>query len=148
MRTRTRRRAVAGFTLVELMVVVAIIGLLAAVVTVNVMGQAGEAKKERVKADMKNIGTALDLYKLACGSYPDSIEGLWEAPGGNHARKWKGPYLSPDQVPPMDPWGNKYDYTKTGSSYEIKSMGADGAGGGTDEDTDLSSKTIFNQSEN
>lgn len=147
MRIRTRRR-VAGFTLVELMVVVAIIGLLAAVVTVNVMGQAGEAKKERVKADMKNIGTALDLYKLACGRYPDAIEGLWERPGGNEGRKWNGPYLTEGQYPPVDPWGNRYDYVKTGSTYEIKSNGADGAGGGTDEDADLSSKTIFQQSEN
>jgi general secretion pathway protein G len=147
MRTRRSRRT-AGFTLVELMVVVAIIGLLAAVVTVNVMGQAGEAKKERVKADMKNIATALDLYKLACGKYPDQLEGLWERPGGNEGRKWNGPYLTEGQYPPTDPWGYRYEYQKTGSSYEIITKGAGNAPGGDEEEADLSSKTIFSQGEN
>ena len=138
-----RRRRVAGFTLVELMVVVAIIGLLAAVVTVNVMGQSHTAKVERVKADMKNIGTALDLYKLACGRYPQGIEGLWERPGGREGNKWAGPYLNEGQYPPVDPWGTRYEYQLNGSTYELKSLGADMESGGTDEGTDLSSKTIF-----
>ena len=144
MRTRNRRR-VAGFTLVELMVVVAIIGLLAAVVTVNVMGQSHTAKVERVRADMKNIGTALDLYKLACGTYPNELSGLWERPGGNQGRKWAGPYLSEGQYPPRDPWGTEYRYNYSGSgSYELISYGANMEAGGSEEGADLSSKTIFN----
>lgn len=145
---RRSRRRVAGFTLVELMVVVAIIGLLAAVVTVNVMGQSHTAKVERVKADMKNIGTALDLYKLACGTYPESIEGLWQRPGGKAGNKWAGPYLNEGQYPPTDPWGSNYEYQRTGNSYELKSLGADMEGGGSEEGADLSSKTIFGSGEN
>lgn len=134
-----KRRERRGFTLVELMVVVAIIGLLAATVTVSVMGQTYEARKTRCVADFENIGKALKLYKLAVGSYPRDIRYLWERP--DNAAKWAGPYL--EEYPPKDPWGNDYVYTFSGGNdYEIISYGADGGPGGTDEDTDLSNKTI------
>lgn len=141
MRIRLARRRRRGFTLVELMVVVAIIGLLAAVVTVNVMGQGHTARVERVRADMKAIGDACDLFKIACGTYPQNLQELWERPSSNAARKWAGPYLK--EYPPLDPWGNEYVYNFAGSGqYEIISYGADGAPGGVDEAADLSSKTI------
>lgn len=140
MRFRNRRRR-RGFTLVELMVVVAIIGLLAAVVTVNVMGQGHTARVERCRADMRSIGNALDLYKIDVGVYPQQLNALWERPA--QARKWSGPYLK--EYPPKDPWQNDYIYNFSGGSqYEIISYGAMGAPGGTDEEADLSSRTINN----
>lgn len=144
MRSRiSRRRRVGGFTLVELMVVVAIIGLLAAVVTVNVMGQSHTARVERVRADMRAIGDACDLFKIACGTYPQQLQDLWERPSSNNARKWAGPYLK--EYPPKDPWGNDYIYNFSGGGqYEIICYGADGGPGGVEEGTDLSSKTINN----
>lgn len=137
----TRKMRSRGFTLVELMVVVAIIGLLAAVVTVNVMGQTYEARKVRCQSDFDNIGKALKLYKLAVGSYPRELRLLWERP--DQAPKWAGPYLEPDDCPPRDPWGNEYAYQFSGGSdYEIISYGADGSPGGAEEDADLSNKTM------
>jgi len=136
-----RRRSRGGFTLVELMVVIAIIGLLAAVVTVNVMGQTYKARKARVKADMDGIKNALKLYKVDNGLYPQQITALWENPGG--LPNWgPEPYLEPESSPPKDPWGNDYIYQFNGSDYEIITYGADGAPGGQDESQDLSSKTI------
>lgn len=146
MRIRPSVRRRRGFTLVELMVVVAIIGLLAAVVTVNVMGQSHTARIERVRADMRAIGDALDLFKIACGTYPQQLQDLWERPSSNAARRWAGPYLK--EYPPVDPWGNEYVYQFSGGGqYEIISYGADGAPGGTDEGADLSSRTINSNQE-
>jgi general secretion pathway protein G len=131
-----------GFTLVELMVVVAIIGLLATVVTVSVISQKEGADRVRVQADMKVIGDALDLFKLNLGYYPNSLEELNTRPSRN-GNKWRGPYLK--EFPPRDPWGNVYEYTAgsgRAGDYEITSYGGDGAPGGVESAEDLSSKTI------
>jgi general secretion pathway protein G len=144
MRIRKNRRQ--GFTLVELMVVVAIIGMLAAVVTVNVMSQGTKARVERVKADMSSIKNAMNLFKVDVGRYPQQLSELWERPA--NANKWgPDPYLQ--ETPPKDPWGNDYVYNYTsGRDFEIISYGADGAPGGTEENSDLSSKTINNADTN
>ena len=143
MRIRRNRRQ--GFTLVELMVVVAIIGMLAAVVTVNVMGQSHKASVGRVKADMATIKQAMNMFKTDCGRYPQQLNELWERPA--NANRWgPEPYL--DEYPPKDAWGNDYVYNYgSGRDFEIISYGADGAPGGTEENADLSSKTI-NSTEN
>ena len=139
---KKKRNAKRGFTLVELMVVVAIIGLLATVVTVSVISQKEDADNTRAKADMKVLSDALDLFKLNLGYYPNSFEELNTRPSRN-GNKWRGPYLR--EFPPRDPWGNPYEYTPgsgRAGDYEITSYGGDGAPGGVESAADLSSKTI------
>ena len=133
------RRRVAGFTLVELLVVLAILGMLAALVGPQVLNQLGGAKSKSATIQIRDFEQALELYKLDVGRFPRSGEGL-EAlvrqPSG--AKGWNGPYLKKDELP-MDPWGNPYEYRVSGSKIEIISFGADGRAGGADEDADVSS---------
>ncbi len=134
------RRSTRGFTLVELMVVIAILGLLAGVVAFNVMGQAEKAYKGRVQADFASIKKAIDLFKLDVKRYPQQLSELWERPA--NASNWgPEPYLS--EYPPKDPWDQEYIYNYTGGrDYEILTYGADQAPGGEADAADLSSKTI------
>lgn len=132
------RRRVSGFTLVELLVVLAILGMLAALVGPQVLNQLGGAKSKSATIQIRDFEQALELYKLDVGRFPRSGEGL-EAlvrqPSG--AKGWNGPYLKKDELP-MDPWGNPYEYRVSGSKIEIISYGADGRAGGSDEDADVS----------
>lgn len=131
-------RRVSGFTLVELLVVLAILGMLAALVGPQVLNQLGGAKSKSATIQIRDFEQALELYKLDVGRFPRSGEGL-EAlvrqPSG--AKGWNGPYLKKDELP-MDPWGNPYEYRVSGSKVEIISYGADGRAGGSDEDADVS----------
>lgn len=133
-----RLARVRGFTLVELLVVLAILGMLAALVGPQVLNQLGGAKSKSAAIQIRDFESALELYKLDVGRFPRSGEGL-EAlvrqPSG--ARGWNGPYLKKDEVP-QDPWGNPYEYRVSGSSIEITSLGADGRQGGSGEDADVS----------
>lgn len=138
MRSMKARRRVSGFTLVELLVVLAILGMLAALVGPQVLNQLGGAKSKSATIQIRDFEQALELYKLDVGRFPRSGEGL-EAlvrqPSG--AKGWNGPYLKKDELP-MDPWGNPYEYRVSGSRIEIISYGADGRAGGADEDADVS----------
>lgn len=138
MRSMKARRRVSGFTLVELLVVLAILGMLAALVGPQVLNQLGGAKSKSATIQIRDFEQALELYKLDVGRFPRSGEGL-EAlvrqPSG--AKGWNGPYLKKDELP-MDPWGNPYEYRVSGSKVEIISYGADGRAGGSDEDADVS----------
>lgn len=138
MRSMKARRRVSGFTLVELLVVLAILGMLAALVGPQVLNQLGGAKSKSATIQIRDFEQALELYKLDVGRFPRSGEGL-EAlvrqPSG--AKGWNGPYLKKDELP-MDPWGNPYEYRVSGSRIEIISYGADGRAGGSDEDADVS----------
>jgi len=129
----------AGFTLVELLVVLAILGMLAALVGPQVLNQLGGAKTKSAGIQIRDFEQALELYKLDVGKFPRSEEGLEalvEAPAG--ARGWNGPYLKKSQVP-EDPWGNPYQYRYAGGgAIEIVSLGADGQPGGSGEDADVS----------
>jgi len=133
-----KRSRAAGFTLVELLVVLAILGMLAALVGPQVLNQLGGAKSKSAAIQIRDFEQALELYKLDVGRFPRSGEGL-EAlvrqPSG--ARGWNGPYLKKDDVP-EDPWGNPYEYRVSGSSVEIMSLGSDGRQGGSGEDADVS----------
>ena len=130
----------AGFTLVELIVVVIIIGLLAGLVVPQFIRQEEKATAKAAKAQIELFGTALDTYRLDVGRYPTSQEGmaaLMQKPGG--VDRWDGPYLRKD-LPP-DPWGKPYVYKSPGDHgvYDIISYGADGAPGGDGNNRDITS---------
>ncbi len=133
----SRRKHVQGFTLIELLVVMIIIGLLAALVGPKLFGKVGSSKTKAAKAQIEMLGTALDMFRLDVGRYPESSEGLTalrEEPSG--VDKWAGPYL-PKAVP-MDPWNREYEYSAPGEhgDYDLSSNGADGSPGGEGEDSD------------
>lgn len=128
-----------GFTLLELLVVVAIIGLLAAYVGPRYFSQLGKSETTVAKAQIEAFDKALDQYRLDVGRYPTTEQGLTvlvTKPAGD--KKWNGPYLS--KAIPADPWGNPYRYRNPGpkGEYEILSYGKDGLPGGTGDATDIS----------
>lgn len=133
-RTVTRHREhQAGFTLIEIMLVVVIIGILAGVAAVQFGGRVSQSQESAAKAELQNIGMALQLHELDTGSYPSSLQGLITSSGGN---SWNGPYLEDLEVP-VDPWENAYKYTYPSSSrgekfYDLKSLGKDGVDSGDD----------------
>ena len=131
-------RKESGFTFFEILVVVMIIGLLAALVVPKFWKKISGAKQTAAKAQIELFGTALDAFRLDIGRYPTSEEGLKalrEAPSG--ADRWQGPYL-PKELP-NDPWGRPYIYKCPGDhgEYDIVSHGADGVGGGEGENQDV-----------
>lgn len=127
---KTQRRRNRGMTLIEIMVVITILGLIAAAVGVAVMPQLAKARQDRAALDIKNIQQALDLYKTRKGKYPDTGSGL-RALVQEQALK----------EAPKDPWGNDYVYMNEGGKPVITSYGADGQSGGADEDADISSNS-------
>lgn len=130
----------AGFTLVELLVVMVIIGMLAALVAPRFIRQEEKAKVKTAQAQIELLGTALDTFRLDTGRYPNTQEGL-EAlrrrPGG--LERWDGPYIR--KSVPSDPWGKSYSYRSPGQNgpYDLVSYGADGAPGGEGDNRDLTS---------
>lgn len=134
------RRAERGFTLIEIMVVVVIIGLLAAMIAPNIIGQLDRAEINRARQDVRSIETALNLYRLDNFRYPTTDEGL-EAlvtnPGEQSAPNWKsGGYLS---AIPRDPWNRPYLYLNPGQQgdFDIYTLGADGQEGGDGNNADI-----------
>ena len=128
-----------GFTLLELLVVIVIIGLLAAYVGPKYFAQLGKSEVTIARAQMESFEKSLDTYRLDVGRYPTSEEGmnaLMVAPPAA-ATKWNGPYLK--KAVPLDPWGNAYLYRSPGAKaeYEIVSTGKDGQPGGTGENADI-----------
>src|SRR3989338_7790471 len=123
-----------GFTLIELMVVVIILGILVAMVVPRLVGRGEQARKKAAEADIRsNIALALDLYELDSGSYPEKLEDLLKDPGESKAPNWNGPYL---KRKPIDPWGREYNYKSPGQyskDYDLYSYGGDGVEGGEDD---------------
>lgn len=136
-REKTRARADAGFTLVELMVVIVIIATLATIVGVNLLGTMGTADITAAQAQISNFKTALTAYKLQFKTFPTTAQGLAALITNSKGKS----FLDATSVP-LDPWGNPYIYESDGGSYEIISYGADGLPGGVDENADISSKNL------
>jgi general secretion pathway protein G len=136
-----------GFTLIEILIVMVIIGLLAALVGPRMFGKVGKSKQKAAKAQISLLETALDTYRLDMGKYPTTdmgLEVLRVKPDNDDNDKWDGPYL-PKEIP-LDPWGHPYEYRSPSEhgDYEIVSYGADGRPGGSDEDTDITSWQSLN----
>ena len=125
-----------GFTLVELLVVLAILGMIAAFAAPRVFKYLGSAKTDAAKIQIENLSSGLDLYKLEVGTYPKSLSALVEQPAG--VGNWNGPYLKKRTIP-KDPWGKEfiYKYPAKDGMYELISFGADGVQGGEGENSDI-----------
>ncbi len=138
-RLRSRAAPASGFTLLELLVVMVIIGLLAGFVAPRYFAQVGKSQVKVARAQIDALDKALDQFRLDVGRYPTSEEGLQAlvAPPSGEAN-WAGPYLK--KAVPADPWGRPYVYQQPGThggDFELQSYGKDGRPGGTGEDADV-----------
>jgi len=143
-----KRTCEKGFTLIELMVVIVILGILAAIIAPRIVGRTDDAKVTEAKVQIKNFETALKLYKIDNGTYPGTEQGLEalvaKPEAGKVPQNWReGGYLEKKKVP-NDPWGAPYIYASPGASgdYDILSYGADSARGGEGFDADIESWNI------
>ena len=143
MRFHAPARNQAGFTLIEILVVIAVIAMLAALVAPNVFQHVGTAKDATARSQIELLGAALDAYRLDNGRYPSTEQGLEalrvEPTLQPLPSNWRGPYLRKDV--PADPWGFAYVYLSPGEvnprGYDLLSLGADGELGGEGEDADV-----------
>ena len=141
MTVNVRRRS--GFTLLELVVVIIVLGLLAGIVAPQIIGRLSEAKSTTAKTQIELLSVALDGYRLDTGSYPTTDQGLAalrERPTRAPVpASWRGPYLR--KAVPLDPWGRPYVYrapgTRNPSAFDLESLGRDGKSGGEGEDADV-----------
>jgi general secretion pathway protein G len=142
------RHGEAGFTLVEMLVVITIIGLIMGLIGPRVLNYLGESKIKAAKIQMQSFASALDLFNLDTGRYPSTSEGLAalvrRTPG---VAAWNGPYLKGGNVP-NDPWNHPYIYRAPGErgAYDIMSLGSDGQEGGSGTAADISLATITSAS--
>jgi len=135
---RSNRSLMRGFTLLELLVVMVIIGLLAGLVAPRYFAQVGKSQVKVAKAQIDSLEKALDQYRLDVGHYPSTEEGLQALVAAPSSEaNWAGPYLR--KGIPADPWGRPYVYTQPGThgEYDLLSYGKDGREGGTGEDADI-----------
>jgi len=140
MRRQLNTRDQRGFSLIEIMIVMVIIGLLASLVGPKLFGQLGKAKQKTAKAQIEMLMAALDSYRLDVGNYPSQQEGLNALISNPGAQEWAGPYLAKGQLP-LDPWNHPYVYNMPGQHGEVDvlSLGADNKPGGSGEDADANS---------
>lgn len=136
--SQSRRGTVRGFTLLELLVVLVVLGLLVSIVGPRYFNQLGKSEGKAAQAQISSIAKALDMYRIDVGRYPSTEQGLvalTAAPANEP--KWHGPYLQ--KAVPNDPWGRPYGYKSPGDTgeFDLVSLGKDGAPGGTDENADI-----------
>jgi general secretion pathway protein G len=140
-----KKQSISGFTLLELLVVVMILGILVGLVGPRYFSHVGKSEVQVARAQIDSLEKALEAYRLDMGSLPsasDGLEALVIRPGTSSAKKWRGPYLRKG-IPP-DPWGNAYVYRTPGPKFEfeIVSLGKDGKTGGEGDNADLSSDNL------
>jgi general secretion pathway protein G len=140
-----RKRNERGFTLIELMVVIVILGILAGLIIPRIMGRPDEARRAKARMQIESLDTALKLYRLDSGNYPTTEQGLQalvEQPAvGPPAKNWRqGGYLERGKVP-KDPWDNDFVYISPGAhgDFDLSSLGADGEPGGEGKNKDINS---------
>ncbi len=140
---RTPTKTPGGFTLIEIMVVVIIIGILAALVGPQLFGRVGKSRQTAAQSQIELFGVALDNFRLDMGRYPSTAEGLAVLQTNPGLTGWDGPYLKKEL--PQDPWGRAYVYKAPGEhgDYDIISYGADGAPGGEGENADIVSWQVL-----
>lgn len=125
-----------GFTLIELIVVIALLAVLAAVVAPNLLGKASDANRKSAEIQLEKISSSVELYRLETGRYPESLEDLVVQPQG--VDRWKGPYVR-KRSQLKDPWGNDLVIRQPGENgkFDLVSYGADGQPGGEGDDADI-----------
>ena len=138
----SRRSPRAGFTLIEVIVVIAVIAILASMIGPSLFRNVSDAKSAAAKSQLDIFSLALDAYRLDTGFYPSTgqgLEALMKRPSGEPpAKNWRGPYMR--KKLPADPWGNTYIYTQTADSlggFDVGTLGRDGKPGGEGEDADI-----------
>lgn len=119
----------AGFTLVEILLVVAILGILAGVAVVSLKGRTKSASISATRTSIQAIGTAIDTYEVDNGIYPQSLQNLLTKGNENN---WNGPYMKDGRMP-KDAWGNDFSYSLQGDTYKLSSPGPDGQSGSADD---------------
>ena len=131
-----------GFTLIELMVVIVILGLLATIIMPKILDRPEQARRMKAKVQIRNFQSALALFKTDTGRFPTTTQGLEALINDPSLRGWKqGGYIEGGKVP-LDPWGNPYIYLcpgMSGNDYDLESYGQDGEDGGTGDDADIES---------
>lgn len=134
MNNRSRIRK--GFTLIELVVVILILAILAALIVPRIVGRTDDAKRAKAASDISTLRSQVQVYKVDVGAFPEQLMDLRTRPSEG-ADGWRGPYL--DKELPTDPWGNEYDYqvTSDGENFTILSYGQDGAPGGDGNNSDI-----------
>jgi general secretion pathway protein G len=142
MQATTRRQKSAGFTLIEIMIVMVIIAMLAALVGPRLMGALSGSKVKASRIQLETLAATVEAFQLDTGRFPTQAEGLQvlvENPEKAPIKNWRGPYLKKNRVP-GDEWGNPFIYeipSKHKMAFDIYSLGADGKPGGTGDDADL-----------